>query len=83
MNWISLGAGFGGLSVMLGAFGAHSLKDFLTEQKLATFQTGTQYMGYHALALMRLDAVRDAGAAEFRAGSATLTVEPDTVWTGT
>jgi len=52
MNWISIGAGFGGLSVMLGAFGAHSLKDLLTEQKLATFQTGTQYMGYHALALI-------------------------------
>ena len=52
MNWISLGAGFGGLSVMLGAFAAHSLKDHLTEQKLATFQTGTQYMGYHALALV-------------------------------
>jgi len=52
MNWISLGAGFGGLSVLLGAFGAHSLKDHLTEQKLATFQTGTQYMGYHALALI-------------------------------
>jgi uncharacterized membrane protein YgdD (TMEM256/DUF423 family) len=52
MNWISIGAGFGGLSVMLGAFGAHSLKEHLTEQKLATFQTGTQYMGYHALALV-------------------------------
>ncbi len=52
MNWISLGASFGGLSVMLGAFGAHSLKEHLTEQKLATFQTGTQYMGYHALALI-------------------------------
>jgi uncharacterized membrane protein YgdD (TMEM256/DUF423 family) len=52
MNWISLGAVFGGLSVMLGAFGAHSLKEHLTEQKLATFQTGTQYMGYHALALV-------------------------------
>ena len=52
MNWISLGAGFGGLSVMLGAFAAHSLKEHLTEQKLATFQTGTDYMGYHALALI-------------------------------
>ena len=52
MNWISLGAGFGGLSVLLGAFGAHSLKDHLTEQKIATFQTATQYMGYHGLALI-------------------------------
>ena len=52
MNWISLGAGLGGTSVLLGAFGAHSLKDRLTEQKLATFQTATDYLGYHALALI-------------------------------
>ena len=52
MNWISLGAGFGGLNVLLGAFGAHSLKDRLTEQKLATFQTATEYLGYHGLALI-------------------------------
>jgi len=54
MNWISLGAGLGGLSVLLGAFGAHSLKDRLTEQKLATFHTATDYLGYHALALILL-----------------------------
>ncbi len=54
MNWISLGSGLGGLSVLLGAFGAHSLKDRLTEQKLATFHTATDYMGYHALALILL-----------------------------
>ncbi|MDA0692417.1 MAG: DUF423 domain-containing protein [Nitrospinae bacterium] len=52
MNWISLGAGLGGLSVLLGAFGAHSLKDRLTEQKLATFHTATDYLAYHALALI-------------------------------
>ena len=54
MNWISLGAGFGGLNVLLGAFGAHSLKDRLTEQKLATFHTATDYMGYHGLGLILL-----------------------------
>lgn len=54
MKWISLGAGLGGLSVILGAFGAHSLKARLTEQKLAVFQTGTHYLGYHALALILL-----------------------------
>ena len=52
MNWISLGAGLGGLSVMLGAFGAHSLKDRLSEKSLATFHTATDYLGYHALALV-------------------------------
>ena len=52
MNWVSLGAVFGGLSVMLGAFGAHGLKNVLSEQKLSAFHTATQYMGYHGLALV-------------------------------
>ncbi len=51
-GWIPLGSIFGGLSVILGAFAAHSLKARLTEQKLATFQTATQYMFYHSIALI-------------------------------
>ena len=52
MNWISIGAIFSGLSVMLGAMGAHSLKKDLTEKYLSAFQTATEYMGYHGLALI-------------------------------
>ncbi len=52
LGWASLGAGLAGLSVMLGAFGAHSLKARLTEKKLATFHTATDYLGYHALGLI-------------------------------
>lgn len=52
MNWISTGAIFSGLSVMLGAMGAHGLKNVLTEKKLSAFQTATDYMGYHGLALI-------------------------------
>jgi len=52
MNWVSTGAIFSGLSVMLGAMGAHSLKNVLTEKKLSAFQTATEYMGYHGLALI-------------------------------
>ena len=37
---------------MLGAFGAHALRDRLTESLLAAFQTGVQYQFYHALGLM-------------------------------
>jgi len=50
--WIKLGGILGGLSVMLGAFGAHSLKERLTEKSLATFQTGVQYQFMHSLALI-------------------------------
>lgn len=53
-GWVSLGAGLAGLSVMLGAFGAHSLKAKLTEKKLATFHTATDYLGYHALGLIAI-----------------------------
>ena len=52
MNWISTGAIFSGLSVMLGAMGAHSLKNILSEKNLSAFQTATDYMGYHGLALV-------------------------------
>jgi uncharacterized membrane protein YgdD (TMEM256/DUF423 family) len=54
LGWVSLGAGLAGLSVMLGAFGAHSLKALLTEKKLATFHTATDYLGYHALGLIAI-----------------------------
>ena len=54
LGWVSLGAVLAGLSVLLGAFGAHSLKAQLTEKKLATFHTATDYLGYHALALMAI-----------------------------
>ncbi len=54
LGWISLGATLAGLSVMLGAFGAHSLKAKLTEKKLATFHTATDYLAYHALGLIAI-----------------------------
>ncbi len=54
LGWVSLGAILAGLSVMLGAFGAHSLEAQLTEKKLATFHTATDYLGYHALGLIAI-----------------------------
>ena len=42
----------GFLSVVLGAFAAHGLKQHLTAESLAIWQTGVQYQMYHALALL-------------------------------
>ena len=42
------------LSVVLGAFAAHGLKNKLSETLLTTFQTGVQYQMYHSLALILL-----------------------------
>ena len=40
------------LAVALGAFGAHRLQSKLTEQMLATYQTGVKYHMMHALGLI-------------------------------
>ena len=50
--WIKFGGILGGLSVMLGAFGAHSLKSRLTEKSLETFHTAQFYQFMHSLALI-------------------------------
>ena len=50
--WISVGAAFGGLGVVIGAFGAHALKNRLDEYAMSVFKTGVEYHFYHALALI-------------------------------
>lgn len=42
----------GGLSVALGAFGAHGLKKRLSQEMLHTFEVGVRYQFYHVLALL-------------------------------
>lgn len=39
------------LAVALGAFGAHGLRDALTAEMKAVFETGVRYQAYHALGL--------------------------------
>lgn len=40
------------LAVGLGAFGAHSLKEMLTDEMLDIFETGVKYHFYHAIGLL-------------------------------
>jgi len=40
------------LGVMLGAFGAHALKNTLDDYAMGVFETAVQYHFYHAFALM-------------------------------
>lgn len=42
----------GALAVILGAFGAHSLKAMLAADQLAVFETGVRYHFYHSFALL-------------------------------
>jgi uncharacterized membrane protein YgdD (TMEM256/DUF423 family) len=43
---------FAALAVILGAFGAHALKEILTPDQLMTFETGVRYQFYHSFALV-------------------------------
>ena len=52
MNYSFVGAVLGFLSVALGAFGAHALRDRLDPAMLAVFETGVRYQFLHALALL-------------------------------
>jgi uncharacterized membrane protein YgdD (TMEM256/DUF423 family) len=49
---ISTAALFGMIAIILGAFGAHKLKEVLTLEQLNTFETGVKYQMYHALFLL-------------------------------
>jgi uncharacterized membrane protein YgdD (TMEM256/DUF423 family) len=50
--YLGLGASLAGLGVILGAFGAHGLKQLVGPETVNTYQTGVQYQMYHAFALM-------------------------------
>lgn len=41
-------------AVILGAFGAHALKEVLSESQLSSFQTGIKYQFFHGLAILIL-----------------------------
>ena len=42
----------GGLTIMLGAFGAHALQESLSVTELKSFETGVRYQMYHVLVLL-------------------------------
>ena len=50
--FLTLGSISGALAVMIGAFGAHGLKEKLTEEMLPIYKTGVEYHFYHTLALL-------------------------------
>lgn len=48
------GAILGAIAVVLGALGAHALKNILTLEQLSSFETGVKYQMYHAILLVIL-----------------------------
>jgi len=49
-----LGALYGLLAVVFGAFGAHALKKSLSDGQLQSFETGVKYQMYHSILLLVL-----------------------------
>jgi uncharacterized membrane protein YgdD (TMEM256/DUF423 family) len=56
-NFIKTAALLGALSVILGAFGAHSLKEIFTADILQVYETAVRYQMYHAVALLAVGIV--------------------------
>jgi uncharacterized membrane protein YgdD (TMEM256/DUF423 family) len=54
-SFLIIGALIGAVGVVLGAFGAHALKDVLSASgRLDTYETAVKYQMYHSLALLLL-----------------------------
>jgi len=51
-NMLITGSLLGLLAVILGAFGAHGLKESLTPEALNSFETGVRYQMYHAILML-------------------------------
>lgn len=85
------GAVLAAVAVTLGAFGAHGLRQVLTADRLATFETGVRYQMFHALGLLAVAALGGravraapwllAGSLTF-SGSLYLLVFTDSGWWG-
>ncbi len=51
-GFIKWAAVFGALAVLLGAFGAHQLKNMFSDNAVQIFETGVRYHFYHVFALL-------------------------------
>jgi len=49
---IAVAAVLGAIGIILGAFGAHGLKELIEPDKIIVFETGVRYQMYHALFLL-------------------------------
>ncbi|WP_408095468.1 DUF423 domain-containing protein [Peredibacter sp. HCB2-198] len=53
-----IGSAFLCLGVLIGAFGAHGLKNIVAIEKLVTFETGVRYHFYHALGMILIGLIQ-------------------------
>ena len=53
-NIVVTAAILGALTIMIGALGAHALKELITEKSLVSFETGVRYQMYHVIVMLIL-----------------------------
>ena len=53
-NILAVGAFLAAITIAIGAFGAHGLKQLVDDSALVTFETGVRYQMYHAFAILIL-----------------------------
>lgn len=81
--FLLLGAANAALAVLLGAFGAHSLKARLTTDMMAVYQTGLQYHLFHALGLLAVGiAAKQIGNSAWLRGSGWLMLAGIVIFSG-
>lgn len=68
MNWTAVAAVALGLAVMLGAFGAHALKDKLDAYSMGVYEKAVFYHFVHALGLLIVSVLARMGAVSASAG---------------
>jgi uncharacterized membrane protein YgdD (TMEM256/DUF423 family) len=62
MNWTLIGSVFMALAVALGAFGAHGLKDRLTEYSMSVYEKAVFYHFVHALGILIVSVLARMGS---------------------
>lgn len=58
-SWFALGAWLAAMGVMAGAFGAHALKDKISPEMIAVYDTGARYHLMHAIGLLAVGLAAD------------------------
>lgn len=56
---LSITALLGAIGIILGAFGAHALKEKLSIDSLKIFETGVRYQMYHVITLLFINSYRN------------------------
>jgi uncharacterized membrane protein YgdD (TMEM256/DUF423 family) len=51
-KYLAISAFLGAITIVLGAFGAHALKDILSVNQLTSFETAVRYQMYHVIVLL-------------------------------